>query len=299
MAVVVVRRALVIVNPGSRRGAASLGAATRAFARAGVAGDVYSTTHAGHAEQLARAYAANYDAVFTLGGDGTVMEVLHALQGSDTPVGILPAGTGNLVARALHIPMSVPKAVTALLGGETAAIDLGRLDDGRVFAFAAGVGIDATMVEQTSARAKRRYGVLAYVVAGTRAALTLEAFALRATVDGVPHDFRATAALVANFGSVLGGLIRLGPAVRENDGMLDLCVFSPASVGDALRLGWRLLRHDFGADPSMHFLRGRTFHLETTPRRVTQADGELLPGASLHVTVVPRAARLLVPVGSR
>ncbi len=81
--------------------------------------------------------------------------------------------------------------------------------------------------------------------------------------------------------------------------MLDLCVFSPASVGDALRLGWRLLRHDFGADPSMHFLRGRTFHLETTPRRVTQADGELLPGASLHVTVVPRAARLLVPVGSR
>lgn len=296
---VVVRQALLIVNPGSRRGASSLGVATRAFARAGVACDVHATTHAGHAEQLARAHGAQYDAVFTLGGDGTVMEVLQALQGSGTPVGVLPAGTGNLVARALRIPLSIPRAVTTLAAGETVAIDLGRLDDGRVFAFAAGVGIDATMVQRTSARAKRRFGVLAYVVSGTRAALSMEAFALRATVDGVAHDFRATAALVANFGSVLGGLIRLGPEIRENDGMLDLCVFSPASVVDALRLGWRLVRHDFGADPSMHFLRGRTMHLETSPRRAMQADGELLAGATLHVTVAPQAARLLVPAATR
>ncbi|MFP5354417.1 MAG: diacylglycerol/lipid kinase family protein [Gemmatimonadota bacterium] len=296
---VVVRRALLIVNPGSRRGASSLGAATRAFTRAGVACDVHTTTHAGHAEQLARALGAQYDAVFTLGGDGTVMEVLHALQGSDTPVGVLPAGTGNLVARALRIPMSIPKAVAALVAADAVRIDLGRLDDGRVFAFAAGVGIDVTMVQRTSARAKRRFGVLAYVVSGTRAALAMDTFALRVTVDGVPHDFRATAALVANFGSVLGGLIRLGPDIRENDGMLDLCVFSPASVPDALRLGWRLLRHDFGTDPSMHFLRGRTLQLETSPRRATQADGELLGGSTLHVTVAPGAARLLVPPGTR
>lgn len=292
-------RVMLVVNPGSRRGMSSLGDATRAFARAGVTCDVHATTHAGHAEQLVRAHSAGYDAVFTLGGDGTVMEVLHALQDTPLPVGVLPAGTGNLVARALRIPLSVPKAVRALVAGETAEIDLGRLADGRVFAFAAGVGIDATMVQRTSARAKRRFGVLAYVVSGTRAAVAMEAFALRATVDGVVHEFRATAALVANFGSVLGGLIRLGPDVRENDGMLDLCVFSPASVADALRLGWRLLRHDFRTDPSMHFVRGRTLHLETSPCRATQADGELLAGATLHVTVAPRAARLLVPSGTR
>ncbi|GMV08909.1 MAG: hypothetical protein AMXMBFR55_06430 [Gemmatimonadota bacterium] len=289
----------MIVNPGSRRGASSLDAATRAFARAGVTCTVHATAHPGHAEQLARAHAHGHDAVFTLGGDGTVMEVLHALQGSGQPVGVLPAGTGNLLARALGIPMSVRRAVAALVAGETTRIDLGRLEDGRVFAIAAGVGVDAAMVQETSARAKRRFGVLAYVVTGTRAALRMDAFALRATVDGVAHEFRATAALVANFGTLLGGLIRLGPDVRENDGMLDLCVFSPASVPDALRLGWRLMRHDFRPDRSMHFLRGRTMHLETSPRRATQADGELLPGATLHVTVAPRAACVLVPSVAR
>lgn len=299
MAVVAVRRALLIVNPASRRGAATLGAATHAFARSGVACAVHATTHSGHAEELARAHAGDVDAVFALGGDGTVMEVLHALQGGDTPVGVLPAGTGNLLARSLGIPMSVPKAVSALLGGETTRIDLGRLEGGRVFAIAAGVGIDAAMVQEASARAKRRFGVLAYVLAGARAALRMDEFALRATVDGVTHEFRATAALVANFGTVLGGLIHLGPDIRENDGVLDLCVFSPTGVPDALRLGWRLVRHDFRPDGSMHFLKGRTMHLETAPRRVAQADGELLAPPTLQVTVAPLAARVLVPSISR
>jgi len=299
VAVVDVRRALLIVNPAARRGAAALDGVARVFARAGVQCTIQQTAHRGHAEAIARAQAHAHDAVFTLGGDGTVMEVLRALLGDATPVGVIPGGTGNLVARALGIPMSPARAALALLGGETTTIDVGTLEDGRVFAFAAGIGIDATMIARTSAAAKRRFGVLAYVVAATRATLALDSFTLRATVDGVPHTFRATSAMVANFGAVLGGLIQLGPGISPNDGMLDLCVFSPASVGDAFRLGWRLLRHDFGTDPAMHFLRGRTLHLETDPPGDTQADGELLAPGSLHVTVAPRAARLLVPRGTR
>lgn len=268
---------------------------TRAFADAGVACTVIPTERSGHAEQLARAHAESHDAVFTLGGDGTVMEVLHALIASDRPVGILPGGTGNLVARALGIPMSPRRAVARLLGGTVKTIDLGQLEDGRVFAFAAGVGVDAQMVATASPRAKRRLGVGAYVATGTRAALALEPFTLRATVDGVAHTFEATSAMVANFGAVLGGLIHLGPDIREDDGLLDLCVFSPANVRTALRLGWRMLRHDFGNDPAMQFLRGRSVHLETDPPRTSQADGELLPWPRLHVTVVPGGARLLVP----
>lgn len=296
---VVVRRALLIVNPASRRGATALEGVRQAFARAGVTCDVVLTARTGHAEEIARARAGEYDAVFTLGGDGTVMEVLHALMGGAIPVGVLPGGTGNLVARALRIPLSPPRAVSALLGGSVKTIDLGQLADGRVFAFAAGMGIDATMVARTSAAAKRRFGVLAYVAAGTRATLALQSFTLRATVDGVTHTLPATAAMVANFGAVLGGLIHLGPGISENDGMLDLCVFSPATARDAFRLGWRMLRHDFGTDPAMHFLRGRTMVLESDPPCDTQADGELLTTGTLQVTVAPLAARLLAPGETR
>ena len=260
---------------------------------------VQTTERAGHAEQLARDVEGEYDAVFVLGGDGTVMEVLRALQGTAMPLGIIPGGTGNLVARALGIPMGAGSAVRALVWGATSAIDLGMLPGGRVFAFAAGIGVDAAMIERTSGAAKRRFGVLAYVLTAARAALALDSFALRATVDGVEHRFQATSAMVVNFGTVLGGILRLGPGIRENDGMLDLCVFSPASTRDALRVGWRLLRQDFGTDPAMHYLRGRTLLLDTEVPRASQADGDLLPAGPLHVTVTPLAARLLVPSARR
>ncbi|MEO6446896.1 MAG: diacylglycerol kinase family protein, partial [Gemmatimonadaceae bacterium] len=236
-----------------------------------------------------------YDAIFTLGGDGTVMGVLQALAQTGIPVGVLPGGTGNLLARALRVPLSVPKAVAALCRGYFRDVDVARLGDGRLFAFAAGVGIDATMVMETSIAAKRRFGVAAYVGAATRATLALDRFILHAMVDGVSHRLTATTALVANFGAVLHGALHLGPSILENDGMLDLCVFSPASVRDALRLGWRIARRDFATDPAMHFFRGRHIHLETEPPRGVQADGDYLGVGTLDATVLPGAARLLVP----
>ena len=290
-----VRRALLIVNPASRRAIVRLPLARDAFALAGVECEVVATEHPGHAAALASERAGAFDAVFTLGGDGTAMEVVGALTEGSLPVGILPGGTGNLIARALGTPLHVGHAVVALLHGEVREIDLGRLGDGRHFAFAAGIGIDATMVAATTAEAKRRFGIGAYVRTGVQAALAMESFTLRATVDGAVHTFRATAALVANFGAVLRGVITLGPAISPDDGMLDLCVFTPADAGEAVRIGWRIVRKDFAPDPAMHFLKGRTFLLETDPPRATQADGELIGITPLGVSLAPRAARLLAP----
>lgn len=290
-----VRRALLITNPASRRGARELSNAIAAFAERDIELDTVLTERAGHAGMIAGELGAHYDAVFTLGGDGTAMEVLHVVGQLGRPVGVLPGGTGNLLARALGTPLNTRRAIRALLDGEERAIDLGVLADGRTFSFAAGVGIDVTMLERASPQLKRRFGVLAYVIAGGRAALRVEPFQLDATVDGQRHTFHATAALVANFGTVLGGLIHLGPAIVPDDGTLDLCVFAPRSVREALRLGWRILRHDFREAPQMYFLRGREIRLETAPARMAQADGELIGPTPLDCRVVPRAARVLMP----
>lgn len=292
---VIVRRALLIVNPVSRRAARQLAPALAAFAAAGVACTPFLTTHAGHARELATAHSPGADAVFTLGGDGTAMEVLDALADTALPVGVLPGGTGNLIARALATPLRIGRAVGALVAGEVRAIDLARLADGRRFAFAAGVGIDATMVATTTTAAKRRFGVGAYVRTGVAATVAHDVFTVRATVDGTSYEFRAAAALIANFGAALGGLLTLGPGIRPDDGMLDLCVFSPADVRDAIRIGWRIVRRDFAPDSAMHYLQGRSILLETDPPRVAQADGELLGSAPLDVRVEPGAALLLAP----
>ena len=290
-----VRRALLIVNPASRGGARLRGAAHEAIRAAGIDCDVMVTERAGHAAALAGEHAAAYDAVFTLGGDGTAVEVIGALAGSGKPVGVLPGGTGNLIARTLGIPINLSRAVAALVQGDEAAIDLGEISGGRRFAFSAGIGIDARMIEGAPAHLKRRLGVTAYVISAARAVLRREDFLVRATVDGTMHERRASAVMVVNFGAVLNDLIRLGPDIRSDDGVLDLCIFSPVTLGDSLRVLWRLFRKDFRSDACVLYLPGRHFHLETVPPRTAQADGELIGPTPLTITVAPLAAHMLIP----
>jgi YegS/Rv2252/BmrU family lipid kinase len=289
------RRVLLIVNPASRRGAASARIALRAFTELGIGCDTITTERRGHAIEIALATAADYDAVFALGGDGTAVEVIGALAHTGPPVGVLPGGTGNLLARALAIPMGVARAVRVLAHGDEALVDLGRLADGTRFAIGAGVGIDAAMIAGTSAAWKRRAGVLAYVVAGASSVLRRRRFTARVTVDGMVLSREASVVLVANFGVLLNGLVTLGEHIRRDDGKLDVCIFDPVSVADVVRVSRKLLFRDFSADPAMSYLQGSHISVETEPALPAQADGELIGNSPFTATVEPLAARLLVP----
>jgi diacylglycerol kinase (ATP) len=295
----VIERALLVANPAARRAARIRDAAAIAFERAGVRCDVVVTERPGHAAELARERYRDYDAVFALGGDGTAMEIAGALVGTGIPLGILAGGTGNLLARAIGIPLDVERAVSTLLAGDRRRIDLGRLPDGRFFAVAAGVGIDARMVRDTPGWMKRRLGVLAYAITATRAALAAvirrDFFRIRLTVDGTVYDRQAAAAMVANFGAILHDRITFGPGIQSDDGLLDACVYSPRSLRDALRIMWRLLRKDFRSDDCMLYSSGRHIRLDTDPRHQVQADGELVGETPIEVEVVPLAALFLVP----
>ena len=296
------KRALLVANPASRRGRRRLPIARAALAKEGVHCDVVITERPRHAEEIVRERAANYDVVFTLGGDGTAMEAAGALAGSSVPLGVLPGGTGNLLARALGIPADPRRAIPALLNGEILEIDLGRietLEPARYFAVAAGVGIDATMVAETPSWLKRRLGVLAYTITAARAALRAvlrqEFIRVRLTVDGEVFETAAAAIMIANFGAVLNDRITFGPGIRSDDGVLDACLYSPRNMRDALRIMWRMLRKNFSSDAAMLYRSGKHIRIEAMPPCLAQADGELLGMTPIEITVQPRAARLLVP----
>ena len=298
----VIGRVLLIANPASRLGRRRLPRARKALDRAGIHCDVAFTERPGHAAELVKERAERYDAVFTLGGDGTAMEAAGALVGTMRPLGVLAGGTGNLLARALGIPLDPRQAVPTLLGGEELHIDLGRIlssEPARYFAVAAGVGIDSTMVAETPSWLKRRLGVLAYTITATRAALRAvlrkEFFRVRVTVDGEVFEAAAAAVMIANFGAVLSDRITFGPGIRFDDGVLDACVYSPKNLPDALRIMWRLLRKRFASDEAMLYRSGRHIRVETEAPHIAQADGELLGMTPLEIEVAPRAVRLLVP----
>ena len=288
-------RVLLSVNPASRRGARVRGKATRAFAKAGVTVDVMETKAPGHGAQLAAAHAAGYDAVFTLGGDGTAIEVIGALAHVGPPVGILPGGTGNVVARTLGTPARIGRAVEALLAGDEARIDLGVLQTGHRFAIGMGVGLDATMIANAPGPLKRRIGFFAYVIGAMRAFAKLEKFTVSLTVDGDTKLMRASAVLVANFGAVMNDLISFGDGIQRDDGVLNACVYSPNNAIDALRILYKMARKRFTPDPCIYYCSGSTFVIETDPPRLGQADGELIGNGPFTVNVEPLAARVLVP----
>ncbi|MEP6730268.1 MAG: diacylglycerol kinase family protein [bacterium] len=292
------RRVLLIANPASRRGGHFVEDARRAIAEGGATCDVVLTEHAGHAREISELRGRDYDVVFALGGDGTAMEIAGALAGTSIPIGVLPGGTGNLLARALGISRDIRRAVPELLQGQVRQIDLGVVL-GHRFAVAAGVGIDAAMVAETPAWMKRRLGILAYTLIATRAALRAvifrRFFLARVEVDGEIVERRAAAVLFANFGAILEDRIAFGPDIAVDDGMLDCCIFSPSNLGDALRIMWRVTRRDFRPDRALLYRKGKRFRLETVPILPLQADGELLGVTPVDITVEPLAAHLLVP----
>lgn len=293
----ILKRALLIANPASRRGGKFLEAARAAIVATGATCEVVLTERSGHAAEISRARAAEFDVVFTLGGDGTAMEVAGALSGSGIPIAVLPGGTGNLLARALGTPRKVAHAVPALMHGGKKVIDLGVVQ-GHRFAVAAGVGIDSAMVAETPKWMKRRLGVLAYTIIASKAAMRAvvfrQFFNVRVEADGEVIERRAAAVLFANFGTILEDRISFGPDITVDDGMLDCCIFSPTSLLDAARIMWRVTRNDFRPDRAILYRKGRHFRIETDPPLRMQADGELLDLTPAEITVEPLAAHLLI-----
>lgn len=295
------RHALLIVNPGSRAGRRALPSVLRSLRQAGISCEVAETTGPRHATELVREHvgdgSAGFDAVLTLGGDGTAMEAMTALAAipDAPPLGIIALGTANVLARSLGIPLSPAEAVAALADSEAVPIDLGFVEGGPAFAIGLGVGLDAAMIGGASSAMKRRMGPLAYAWSALRAGLRLERFRARITVDGVTHEVETSSVLVANFGKVLGELVCFGEDIGHQDGLLDVCVYSPRSIVDATRVLARMVLGGVSSDRCVRTIRGRRVRIETDPPRPIQADGELLGLTPVEVVVEPAAVRILVP----
>jgi YegS/Rv2252/BmrU family lipid kinase len=302
VAVLTLRTAL-LVNPASRRGSAAEASVVRAFRRAGVEPTVAYTQSAGDGERAARELAAAHDRLFVLGGDGTVMEAVTGLDsiGATLPVGILPAGTGNQLARAMAISMSPRRAVRQLLRGSARRIDIGVLNGHRRVGIGVGLGLDAEMIAGARGALKRRLGVASYVVSAIRAALHPRRFAVRASVDGRIIEREASVAMVLNLGRIFNGLLELAPGASLVDGQLDLVIVDARSLADALSFSlFEILLRRRATDARWTFARGEAISIETADDDVrAQVDGDLIESRSLSMTLASGGAQLLAPASTR
>jgi diacylglycerol kinase (ATP) len=223
-------RALVIINPiaGPRRTRGTSARAELARRVLGRTVDIEITERAGHAEELARQAAAqHYDVVFAWGGDGTINEVARALASTDTALALVPAGSGNGLARALGVPLPSAAALAHAIDRPARRIDAGSLG-GRFFVNVAGVGLDAEVAARFARRGTRR-GALAYVSIALQAGLRYRPVehTIRLADDRViAHPLIVALANSSQYGN--GAIV--APNAAVDDGFLDLVIVHDRSV---------------------------------------------------------------------
>ncbi len=236
------------------------------------------------------------DLVFVWGGDGIVQRCIDAVGDAPVVLAILPAGTGNLLARNLGIPIDLAQAVDVGLHGARRTIDVGRVN-GERFAVMAGTGIDALMIRDAGRDMKDRFGRAAYVWTGAKN-LRFEPFRVRIDVDGRRwFDGRAGCVLVGNVSKVFGGIEAFDDASPE-DGKLELGVVTAKGAVQWLRA---LARTAIGSADRSKFVRttkAQTIRIRLDHKLPYELDGgDKKPKKQLKIDVQPAAVTICVPEG--
>jgi YegS/Rv2252/BmrU family lipid kinase len=231
------------------------------------------------------------DLVIAQGGDGTVRACAAALAGGDVPLGLLPAGTGNLLARNIGVPRDLGAAVATLAAGMRRNIDLVELD-GEPFVVMGGSGFDAQLFADTSEKLKDSIGWGAYVVSGLRTLRRARAHAVVVDIDGTVTRTRAVGVVVGNVGTLTGG-IELLPHAEAQDGRLHVAVLTPVSAWHWAGLALRLLVRRDPHPVQMTVMRGSRATITWAQAVPVEIDGDLVEPRRL-LTFLVRPGRVTV-----
>ncbi|HYP46674.1 MAG TPA: diacylglycerol kinase family protein [Propionibacteriaceae bacterium] len=246
------------------------------------------------------AVAAEVDLVIGAGGDGTIRLIADGLANTGIPLGVVPAGTGNLLARNLDLALDEETALEIALTGDTRAIDLIKLsvDDrpAEHFAVIAGVGVDAVIMNETDPELKKVIGAGAYVVAAAKAVKRLPV-KVTVRVDGRrPFRRQAMVCLVGNVGKLQGGINLIADA-DVADGLLNVYVASPQQLSHWLRVLLRMITRRPQKDDRVDQRTGRTVTISIEGQDDYQLDGDVIGKCRfMRAEIAPSALNIRVPL---
>ena len=236
-----------------------------------------------------------FDLVVAVGGDGTVSAVIDGIVGSQIPLGIIPAGTGNLIARELCIPGDINDAFRLIAGApRSRKIDVMRIGN-RVFVLNTSVGISAAVISDTTRRSKHHFGRIAYFWNTIPKMFTLKRRQLVVTADGSGQEYRAIEVAIMNCGILAKMLHPKAPDIRIDDGYLDVLILGTKPFRDFPLYIFRLLT---GRTPDIfsRFTRvERRVAIRSDVPLPVQADGDMIGTTPLEVELLPGAVTVLVP----
>jgi diacylglycerol kinase (ATP) len=287
--------ALLSVNPTSGKGRGAVGAqqASRTLRERGLANEVvYSRSPADPAELARAALRDRCPLVVGVGGDGLVSQVASELVGSDTVLGIIPAGVGNDFARGLGIPLNIAQACAVLGQGHARRVDVGQANE-RYFLSVAVMGLAAEVNRKANQFRRLRVSAL-YTLLTVATVFTDKPLLFTVTYNG--HERRCYSWLIAvgNTWSCARGMA-LVPGARPDDGLLEACIVNGMGKLELLYTFPRVFRGTHIYHTGIETLRGREITVRADGSCEIYADGERIGPLPVVLRAVPQALRVMVP----
>lgn len=287
------RRGLFLGNKHSRRGAEAV---PTAFAQLERLGFSLTTVEIREKADLSRAVIENArecDAVIVAGGDGTINAVASGLLETGLPLGIVPAGTGNDLARTLGIPEDIGAATEVIAAGHTRTIDVGTVND-RPFFNVASIGLSVDLAHVLTGDLKRRFGRAGYAVAALGVLARTRPF--RATIRSAEGSVSvSTLQIAVGNGRYYGGGNAIEKTAAIDDQRLDLYSLEFRKAWKLALLARSFRYGEHGAWDEVRAIRAREFDVVTRSPKPVNADGEIVTTTPAHFRIQPNAVRVFCP----
>ncbi len=275
--------AQLVINARSRRGAKAAPEVRAALHDAGI-----RFAEDGWPDDI----AGEVDCIIAAGGDGTLLSAIGSALNRDLPLGIIPLGTFNDLARTLEIPMNIRAAVDVIASAYERAIDVGRVN-GRYFVNESSIGISSRISRMQTPQLKQRFGFLAVLATALQAFRHARPIEADVVYDAGTEHLRTVQLTIAN-SFRFGGFVSVADAAID-DGWLDLYSIDIENPWEAFTIGRALIEGRRQDVPGLRTLRGKRFEIRTSHRHHITADAEPAGRTPATFEVLPKALRVFVP----
>ena len=287
------KRALLIINRKSRNGTFDLHTVTERLKRNGMDVLPWALDRPEQIPEMIRRHAADVDLAVVGGGDGSLNAAAPALIETRLPLGVLPMGTANDLARTLQIPVDLDQASDIIAGGLLHKIDLGRVND-RYFFNAAHIGLGVYAREHLSPDLKRRWGVFGYARSLFKAVSSFRPFHADIVCDGRRKRVRTIQISVGN-GRHYGGGMTIAEEASIDDRLFFLYSIEPLSVWELVKWAPAFRAGRFEEYHPVDIEKGRSIRITTSRTMAVSADGEVVSRTPVTFEMIAGAVKVFVP----
>jgi YegS/Rv2252/BmrU family lipid kinase len=286
------QRALFLINPHSRRGQSTRHTAKQALEQLGLELVETDFDTPEQFPEIICQHRHQVDLVIVGGGDGSVNGAIEGLLETQLPMGVIPLGTANNLARCLKLPMTISEACQVIAAGQYKAIDLGWVN-GEYFLNVAGIGLSTQINQAVAAEFKRRWGVLAYAVTAFKLMTKQRRFSAEIRCNEESISVRTYQITVCN-GRHYGSGLTVAADATIDDRRLDLCSLEIQNWWQALFLVPALSQGNYATGQGIRILQGETIEIITPVPHPIDTDGEITTQTPATFRVIPQAISVFV-----